>query len=445
MSDVVVPNQTSKRQRKFLSRLEDFGGASSDAIEAVLNLVNPFPDEVPKRVGWPDSQATPSVVIVDTYEVSLSAPAGIGAGLTWDVHAAGLPFLYSSSLSLYGGSVASNGVYAVGTTNVQMGGLVIVTNSTGQNLDPIAGSSAAPYAKQAYGPGAQLQGSQGRIVAQGIEIVNTSAELYRGGMAYAYRIPAQSTPMSLNQQSGLPVALVSSMLPYPPAAVSDIVNYPNTFEGMAANGVYAINTPNTIQNQYKANVGGSALLMTSLGNISNLTLTATQTLGLGSAQDWCYFGSFLTGLAQGASVLVRYRTYLEVAPTPRDGNNLVRLLNPSVPHNPAVTEVLDKVLVTMPAGCSYTDNPLGEWFDSLMNAIESAAPSVGSALGMIFPPAKLIANGIGMAAGGARQLNVDSRAKAKAKSAKKTKPVDGKSAISTTSVKKKGLPTASRN
>lgn len=128
MSDVVLPNQASKKQRRFLSRLEDFGGASSDAIEAVLNLVNPFPDEVPKRVGWPDSQATPSVVIVDTYEVSLSAPAGIGAGLTWDIHAAGLPFLYSGAANLYGGSVATNGAYTVGSSAVQMGGLTIVTN-----------------------------------------------------------------------------------------------------------------------------------------------------------------------------------------------------------------------------------------------------------------------------------------------------------------------------
>jgi hypothetical protein len=440
MNDLVLPNQVSRKQRKFLDRLEVFGGATSDAIESVLNMVNPFPDEVPKRVGWPDSQATPSVVVVDTYELSVSAPTGLTAGATWDMHVCGLPFLFAGGSNLIGGTITSNGVYTLGLTPTNFGGLTVVTNVTGSTLDPL-NTGGTSFTKIAYGPGLQLQGSQGRIVAQGIEIVNTSAELYRGGMAYAYRMPFQSTPITLTPSSSTAYAAPSSMLPAPPTAVADIVNYPNTYEGMAANGVYAINTPNTFQNQYKSNVGAFCLMVPALGGLAAAG-TVIQTLQLGAAQDWCCFGGFTTGLAQGASMLVRYRTYLEVAPTPRDGNNLIRLVNPSVARNPSVSELVDHVLVTMPAGCAYTDNPLGEWFDSMMSAIESAAPLVGGALSTLFPPAKLIGSGIGMAAGGAKQLNVASREKQKAKAAKAS---DGKNANATTSTKKKkGLPAASR-
>jgi len=126
---------------------------------------------------------------------------------------------------------------------------------------------------------------------------------------------------------------------------------------------------------------------------------------MGSPTDWSYCGAFLTGLAQGSSITIRFRTYLEVAPAPSDGNSWIRLVNPSTPYNSTIEDILTKILVDMPAGCAYTDNPLGEWFNSLMEFIESAAPIVGDVFGNFIPGAKLIGSTVGSVAKTARKIN----------------------------------------
>lgn len=108
----------------------------------------------------------------------------------------------------------------------------------------------------------------------------------------------------------------------------------------------------------------------------------------------------MTGLAQGSSVVVRFRTYLEIFPQWGEGNGFIRLASRTVPYSPIIDEILTRVLAEMPAGTAYTDNPLGEWFERMLSGVAEYAPQVGDALGMIFPPAKLIGNGLGGVARG---------------------------------------------
>lgn len=399
MNIEVADNVTPRRAKNSMARLKDLAGVEEDSLDAVLNLCNPFPDSTVKRLGWPDSKAIGSVVVVDTYEQTITQPAGLAASETWDAHIAMLPVAFTS---VFGGTGNITTGGAVGGTAAVLAdvasSLVIKTSVTGGLMDPLV-VAGAKQARYVYSYGAQAQGSMHRIVAQGLEIVNTTAELYKGGMAYGYRYAAANKNGFWSPSAAAPISGVCTFTGAPPDTPADIVNYGNTYEGPARDGAYVINCPSDMTNDLVVNPGAYTFFLATPGaQSSNYTLAQ----GAGTVNGWCFAGSFLTGLAQGSSLVVRYRTYLEVFPLPSDGNNLIRLTNPTVARNPIVDEILNVVLRDMPAGCPYTHNPLGEWFNSLMESIEAIAPMVGGAFG---PIGGLIGGGVSHLAKGARKIN----------------------------------------
>lgn len=396
MEEPIKNNVPEAAAEKRLRQLEDKAGVSKDAIDAFVNLCNPFPDTPVVRRGWPDAKSSPSVVVVDTFETSITQPAGLVAGETWDTHINVLPVAFES---LLGNSFTLNQngtLTGAGALSTQKGSLNIVSAKTGALPSWV---NCAPV----YSYGDQAQGSAFRVVAQGLEIINTTAELYRGGMAYAYRFSSPRTPANYSPSPAVVSLLNTQMVGMPPFKPSGIVNYGNTYEGMAKDGVYVINCPDEFENEPQNHISGMNWFVDKPGAVGASTVRQYQ--GGGTLMPWCHAGAFLTGLAQGSSLVVRLRTYMEVFPQPEDGNNLIRLTNPTVPRDPVIEQLITEVLRSMPAGCAYTDNPLGEWFNRLMTSIETFAPLVGSAIGSIFPPASLIGSGLSVVAKGAKQLN----------------------------------------
>jgi len=397
MEEPIKVNAPEAVAEKGLRKLERLAGVSSEALDAFVNLCNPFPDSPVVRRGWPDSKASPSVVLVDTYETTLSQPDGLPAGVTWDAHVNIAPIGFESTgggimnLEVGGGWTATGSCDAKSTLNIAKGQ-----------------SGSLPTWKdiqaEEYDVGSLAQGSSYRIVAQGLEIINITADLYKGGMAYGYRYSTPKTPYSIVFLDA-PANLVSSgmTMGMPPDSIEDIVNYGNTYEGMAKDGVYVINAPDDFDNEPGNNIAGEVILCPTPGSLTSTG--AIRLRGTGKVLPWCHAGAFLVGLAQGSSFVIRLRTYIEIFPQPRDGNNLIRLTNPTVSKHDTMTELISEVLKTMPAGCAYIDNPLGEWFNRLMSSIETFAPMVGSALSTIFPPAALIGQGLGVVAKGARKMN----------------------------------------
>jgi hypothetical protein len=87
----------------------------------------------------------------------------------------------------------------------------------------------------------------------------------------------------------------------------------------------------------------------------------------------------------------------------------VQFATASSPYDPMALKIYTLVKNEMPCACKVTMNPLGEWFDSVMQVISDVAPAVGTALSPIFPPAGAIGGLAGRAAALAAQENAKAR------------------------------------
>ena len=175
-----------------------------------------------------------------------------------------------------------------------------------------------------------------RVCATGVEAVNTSTALYRGGYQYAYRTKSQARPTTYTPPvaagAATPMtAWFSTAYNAPPKVPTDIVNMANTFSGSAENGCVVVNTPQSFaDNQYV--IFGPRFDLIS-GNFP-ATFTARQ---FGYAAYWNNAGIFVTGLAPQATFTLRFRTFMEASPL--DVSSVTAALSkPGVAHSPVIEE-----------------------------------------------------------------------------------------------------------
>jgi len=404
-SEFSAPSRTPKKLNALINKLIALPDVDSRAMQAVLNLLNPFPDGDVVPMGWPDSKSVSSVVLVDTQETTITNPVGLTTGQTWDCHVGISPYTLDINAGGSSGKGQFDGSYVALATNTAVGPYFVLTGASGTNMAPNNATGLTNPFHAGYG---QLsEKNMFRVVAQAIEVVNTSAELYRGGMAYGYRTPTM--PHVSTVVSGLGVAGSTSLsrsvtCNLPPRNAGGVVNFKNTYEGSAADGLYVINTPDGIVNEPMQGTGCQTIMLESPSEPSSFGYTFVR---CGPHTNWNHIGGFLTGLAQGSSLVVRFRTYMEIFPTvgnAQEPTALVRLSGRTVPRSYVIDEILTRVLSDMPAGTAYSENPLGEWFQKILQAVASMAPVIGSALAPVFPPAALIGSGLGMAANGIGKL-----------------------------------------
>jgi len=88
-------------------------------------------------------------------------------------------------------------------------------------------------------------------------------------------------------------------------------------------------------------------------------------------------------------------------------------------------EIYSHAMAMLPAGVPVGENPLGEWFDTVMDVIAAALPTIGTALTPFFPPSGPIAAGAAAGAKAAKDWNKNNReAASRAKgTVKKSKPL----------------------
>jgi len=122
---------------------------------------------------------------------------------------------------------------------------------------------------------------------------------------------------------------------------------------------------------------------------------------------WDISGTFLAGLNPQGTFQVTVKYFVEKVPTLSDPNLLVLAKTPT-PYDGNIIEIYARVTQELPVAVPVGENPLGEWFETVMSVIGDVLPVVGKSLSFI-PGAALVGEGLGAGAKHLASMNKTER------------------------------------
>jgi hypothetical protein len=401
MSEVIHKSDhvVSRKGRRYLDLLTKSHLATEDAVQSLLNLVDPFPDENWVNVGLPATGSVPTLPLRNIVEFTVSAPPGLAAGATWDLHLAITP-VATPSIPGTGGTftVSAAGAAVYTPTPMALETFTWIAYPSGTSPD-IASPALATTSKASWTPPSLSAGQGYRFTSMGAELQNISTMLNKGGAAYAYRQGAVKETLfrteaafAANKLGRIHMAMIDNVV-----SPATILQLPNTWKGSAEDGVVVVNTPMSATDESYQRLGYT-LTHFGLNSASSAgVISGNYIESYGEMSPWNFSGAFMTGLVQGASILVRCSVGIEYIVNKAD-TTFVALSRAPVASSPELLEIFAKVLRDLPAGFDYKDNPMGEWFDKILSMVADFAPRVGGLLSPLFPGAALIGTAVGTGA-----------------------------------------------
>jgi len=199
-----------ERGNKMLDRIAQRVGLTEEGKEWLIAALDPMHDEKLKCRGYPDREVGPSVVQVIKQSVAISNPYTDGAtGAVWGFHLTLDDMMASSSCRnrrAFGNRIDPSTTDSV---SLPCGG-VNVTGIRGtapiwQFPDTATDATNRSIAYLTV-PSEYLEGKS-RVLSQGVEVVNTTAELYRGGSLAVYQQPGSKSDHSTHLIRGAQASL----------------------------------------------------------------------------------------------------------------------------------------------------------------------------------------------------------------------------------------------
>jgi len=370
---------------------DSLGLAERESMQAVLNLADPFPDTAITPTGWPSLGGQNSVATSITKYIPIAAATGTTGA--WNVKIVFIPFTGNYDSPNYSAFNRSTGaVTGAVVQQVKYGQFNVWKWAEG--TDEPDWVTTPPTDIVTCDPDSNF--SIVRMTAAGFEAINTSAELYKGGMYYAWRSPAYTHDMTYVPGSATPAVdsllVKHTLLTSVPLKLNEIINQNNTISSAAHSGVGCFSVPTDENNDTVVSVP------TRLYMVNDIS-TATPQIrfpaagALTNIYPWATCGVHIMGLAKEATFQIKCRVYYEMIPTSTSTAFMQSIARPPVPLSPLVMEMMSKVISELPAGFDYSENPLGEWFSKVLHFLSGAAPKIGAMLPLPF------ASTIGAAAG----------------------------------------------
>lgn len=364
-----------KRLEQFMEKAVAANLATEEALTSAINLVDPFPDDSIDNVGWPTTSSSYTVPQIRTEYVSVSAPGSTVN--TWNMKVLFLPI--SNVWQMTG----------MGDWNRNTG-LVTNTTSVGVTFGQFnvwTWDSAAPEPSYLSAPtysvtmDADASWSKNRMTLAGFEAINTSSDLYRGGMYYGYRVPRYPYNAVQLGSVAAPTPLMFARTEFLggfPSGLDDVTNLSTTISGKARDGVGVFSLPRSFENEYTA---PSATLIGIVNEISTSTAPLARFRAEGqltSVYDWDLCGAYITGLAKEATFQLKCRVGYETQVTSASSKLIQAVSTKPVPRSLLIEEMLSQLLTHTPAGFDYSENPLGEWMAKILNGLASVVPILGN-------------------------------------------------------------------
>jgi len=206
--------------------------------------------------------------------------------------------------------------------------------------------------------------------------------------------------------------------------MSEAALYPNSRTWQSSQGVYQVAVMNETSQPYISPTPGTIGFM-DVPNATQLALNTdrlcllptgvyvTPTAAHANCQHLYAFDvsggviSNSTGFSQQLQITVKY--FIERIPTQSDQNLLVLCSEPA-PFDPLVLEIYSRIMEKLPVAVPVGENPLGEWFESVMDVISTALPTIGTALSPVLGPgAAALGATLGFGAGTLKNWNREAR------------------------------------
>lgn len=358
----------------------------------------------------PDAFASSTAVQLIKRQISISAPSGMTVGQKWDCHIFTAPLLTSQVARPYDTNTVywrqmSTNTGGLGTVNVVK---AIDTGTTPFNLLPTGLSPGANWpAPPGWTSGCYSPTDNGnafgsmRLVGGGLEVHNTTAELYRQGNVVVYSQPnSVSVGKGLIQTSFVTAPTVNNaegmvyQARLPPASLAEVLLNTNAKDWEAAHGVYL---PFRLQpqNAHFSQAVSAPVILTSSDQSLDLadftycwgTQTACNTAGSAATanpfgnsvrmQELHTTGCYFSGLGPETTLTLTLRFFVEIAPTPSNPT-LLSLASPSPPYDPVAMELYSRAVAELLPGCMVGENANGEWWETVKRVIANVTPAVAA-------------------------------------------------------------------
>lgn len=409
----VATSSKTTRSEKILESLTLRNELSPEGRDFLIASLDPMHDNpIQNLQGWPDLETASSVVRCIKQSMTISNMDATGP---WDAHIVQWPWmsrqkfcqpvrrnneLILNNIGGPAGPIHSAGGLCVYYNNIAAG-------SVNFNREP----NAYLDLNDAYSSGPS------RIIGLGFEVQNTTAELYRQGQVFVWRLPEPAIEPSnynfrgnkFNGQAGgyTLIPFDGQIVMCPPRSSNDAMLIPGTRQWRAEEGCYIVgahigqdNPPlfvDYVQPLMKVDQnpdvthGESGPGSDYPLSICNQAPLAMPVPLIDSAVDM-YFpafrmyplhlcGALFAGLSPQTTLTVTWNVYLETFPTVADPNILV-LATPSATYDPVALQLYSHALVNLPVGVPAGWNEEGDWFADLVMKVTDFVTPVSLAFGL---------------------------------------------------------------
>jgi len=402
-------SRVPRKAKALLNSLVGSRTMTQEGMEWLIVATDPFHDDRVRCPGYPDLSTVNSVVQVFTTTKSFSAPAGTTT--PWELHVPFIPVsppiealnqqpqIPSIVLNPWGLNVGA------GSGIPLYSGFNAIVNAAGADwFNTPAGATLTN--DSALSVPSKFMGGHSRLVSAGFEAVNTTSALYKGGSLTVYRAPSTVEHTHLTSQSNIPTTTPTPFftqvpvesVSLPPTTQLEAATYTDSRTWSAEDGCYVIVPQSDTENPFRSLLPSDVLITKALDTASvqanklalNTTFafsTVQATTGLtsnhcGSGSHALPFecaGAILSGLNPNSTIQLTVRYYFERIPSTAEPDLLAMAQVPPAFDGVAL-EIFSRCLSAMPVGVPQNENPLGEWFSSVLDAVASVAPRVGGAI-----------------------------------------------------------------
>jgi hypothetical protein len=241
-----------------------------------------------------------------------------------------------------------------------------------------------------------------RLTSAGYEIVDNTAELYRAGNMVNWRKSSAAVDLPLNVLAGVVVDRRDAMRVFTgfPQDLATAFRVPGSTSRRFTEGTYVVGTFNHNKENFELPNGlGCCTLAASrplsatrpalfLGGITDSDPELGVVPNFFTYTHLDHSGSFCTGLSPQTTFTITLKATVEIIPNAN--SVLIDFASPSIPYNPRVDELYQKIVSELPPSVPVADNNAGDFFKKIVNVatplvsslFPSAAPIIGAASGL---------------------------------------------------------------